>query len=345
MTMRKLVEGVTSKLREQTERAQVEHARVLHLAELWDAHIEANPAAAECIQPWIMHTSKLYGAAGSYAFRDATPEQVVELLAAFEPVPTAIVRTQMWTSFRPVDYVDPKLGGGEQIKSKEQVVGGAAISLDRTQSGSRVRVQWWAMIAGELVDLDVELKNIHGVTPYMEAHVEWDNSRTHIVRVGNAMPWYPIKPDGAKELSHIRYSAGSAEYFPHILIYSNVPAYIEKLAGWCYSARIASKKAYQEDKCAGLFPVQETARPYDEEKLRPGTREQTECLNSETARRDRALAEKHWKEYAQDYGIESTQGYFEHYAWACAYLKRRGLYEVPDPRDPTKRYKYGHAWL
>lgn len=344
MSMKKLTDRIGSELSEQTKRAAEEHASKVRLAELWDAHCETNGHAAACLQPWIMHTSKLFGAIGSYAFRDATPEQCAELLAAFVPVPTAIVKTQMWTSFRPADYVDPKLGGGEQVKSKEPVPGGAAIGLDCSRFQSRAKVQWWTMLGGELIGLDVELATMHDVTPRMAARVEYsDSAHNHIARVSDARPEYPIKP--AQPLTHIRYAAGAPEYWPHILIHGNVAAYIEQLAGWCYSARRASKKAYQEDKCAGLPPVQE-ARPYDEQgKLRAGTREQYDCLNSEAARRDQALASKHWKQYAEDYGIESTQGYFEHYAWACAYLKRQGLYEVPDPRDPSKVYKYGHAWL
>lgn len=343
MTAKKLADAVGAKLKEQTQRAEDEHNRTLHLAQLWDSHVEANPLAGNCLQPWIMHTGRLFGAVGSYAFKNATPEQCAELLAAFPPVPSAIVKTQLWTSFRPSDYVDPKLGGGENIKSTEPVPGGAAIRLDRTQMGSRSKVEWWTMLAGELVGLDVELATLHGITPSMTAHVEWDNRRQHIVQVSNAAPEFPIKP--ALPLAHIRYTAGGVQYFPHILIHGNVAAYIEQLAGYCYSQRRASKKAYQEDKCTGLPPVG-AQRPYDEQgKFKAGTREQFDCLNSEPARCDRALAEKHWAHYAEDYGIESTQGYFDYYAWACAYLKRQGLYEVPDPRDPSKAYKYGHAWL
>lgn len=348
MSMKKLTDSIGAKLREQTERAQEEHARTLRLAELWDKHCENNAHAAACLQPWIMHTSKLFGAIGSYSFRDATPEQCAELLAAFVPVPTAIVKTQMWTSFRPADYVDPKLGGGEDIKSKTPVPGGAAIGLDCSRFQSRAKVQWWTMLGGELVGLDVELATIHNVTPHMAARVEYaDPAHNHISRVSDARPVYPIEPAKGAPLTHIRYSAGAPEYWPHILIHGHVAAYIEQLAGWCYSARRASKKAYQEDKIAGLPPVSGPAsdQTYESQKLRAGTREQYECLHTEAARRDRALAEKHWKQYAEDYGIESTQGYFDHYAWACAYLKRQGLYEVPDPRDPSKAYKYGHAWL
>lgn len=350
MTAKKLADQIGARLREQTERAQQEHSRTLKLAELWDAHCERNPIAANCLQPWIMHTSQLYGAIGSYAFRDATPEQCMELLTAFPPIPTAIVKTQSWTSFRPADYVDPRLtAGGEEVKSKEDVPGGAAIRLDHPgPGGSRNKVEWWTVLEGELVAMDVELANIHGVTPRMEARVEYaDPAHTHISRVSEARPVYPLEPLSPNVLKYIRYSAGAPGYFPTILIYGNVVAYIEQLAGYCYSKRMASKKAYQEDKIAGLPPVAGHAsdQGYDSQKLRAGTREQWECLESEEARRDRALAEKHWKAYAEDYGIEARQGYFDHYAWACAYLKRKSLYEVPDPRDPSKPYKYGHAWL
>ena len=33
------------------------------------------------------------------------------------------------------------------------------------------------------------------------------------------------------------------------------------------------------------------------------------------------------------------------YTAACDYLQSVGLYTVPDPRDYTKTYRYGHAWL
>lgn len=34
-----------------------------------------------------------------------------------------------------------------------------------------------------------------------------------------------------------------------------------------------------------------------------------------------------------------------HYEVSCIVLKAAGLYEVPDPRDPSKLYAYGTAWL
>lgn len=346
MSMKKLTDRIGAELHEQTRRASEDHASKIKLAELWDSHCEANPLAAQCMQPWIMHTSRLFGAVGSYAFRDATPEQCAELLAAFVPVPTAIVKTQLWTSWRPSDYVDPKLGGGEQIKSKVAVIGGATMGLDRTQSGSTVKVSWYTMLSDSLVGLDVQLHHIHGVTPKMDANVRWDNEQRRILHICEARPAYPIEP--ALPLSHIRYSSGGAEYFPHITIYNNVPAYIEQLAGYCYSQRLASRKAYQEDKCASVVPPptgKDLDADYARQSLKAGTLEQYKCLHSPAAEADKALAERHWKAYAEDYNIESTQSYFDYYSWACAYLKRKGLYEVPHPRDSTKTYKYGHAWL
>jgi hypothetical protein len=36
---------------------------------------------------------------------------------------------------------------------------------------------------------------------------------------------------------------------------------------------------------------------------------------------------------------------WDHYGRSCVWLQKRGLYEVPDPRDPSKPYRYGAAWL
>ena len=33
------------------------------------------------------------------------------------------------------------------------------------------------------------------------------------------------------------------------------------------------------------------------------------------------------------------------YILHCLWLRKNGLYEVPDPRDPSKSYKYGSGWL
>jgi hypothetical protein len=293
------------------------------------------------MQPWFLHTSSLYGTIGSFAFKDATPEACDALLAAFEPAPLVLTRGD-FTSARPAGYSKE----GERLTSTQEIQGGVVLRMDRTANyPHRSKVEWYTRLGGGLIQMSVELENIHGITPNYAASVQYDSTHQHIVSVSNARPEFLIKP--VQKLEYVRYSAGSRDGFGTLLIYGNVRAYIEQLAGYCYSQRRASKKAYQEDKIAGLTPVRGPAsdQTYDSAKLRAGTREQYECLNSEEARRDMALADKHWKAYAEDYGVETTQGYFSHYDWACAYLKRQGLYEVPDPRDPSKTYKYGHAWL
>ena len=83
---------------------------------------------------------------------------------------------------------------------------------------------------------------------------------------------------------------------------------------------------------------------YAREKLRAGTLEQFAALRTAHAEADRAVAEKHWPSYAKARGIETGQTYFDHFAWACAYLKRCGLYEVQIAGREAP-YKYGHAWL
>lgn len=346
MTMKKLTDRLSAELSEKEKAARKEHTAKEQLAALWDAHIEAVPAAAECIQPWFLHTSHLYGSIGSFAFKEATPEDCAALLAAFPAVSLALVRSSHGTGVRPEGYVKE----GEKIETSLDIEGGATMRMDRTGSyPTRLSVEWYTRLDGKLVRMDVDLENIYGVTPMYTAHVQYDSSGQHIVRVTNAQPQYAVTP--VQSLKYIRYSAGSATGFGTLLIYGNVRAYIEQLAGYCYSQRRASKKAYQEDKIAGLPPVSAPAsdQTYDNQKLRAGTREQYECLHSEAARKDRALAEKHWKCYAEDYGIKSSrEKYFDHFAWACAYLKRQGLYEVSDPRDtnyPPRTYKYGNAWL
>lgn len=346
MSMKKLTDKLAEDLAKIEQAARREHSTKEKLAQLWDSHIEATPAAAECVQPWFLHTSKVYGAIGSFCFKDATPEDCNALLYAFEPVPLALVRADSCTSARPADYAKE----GEKIESAKPIEGGAVLRLSRVQSyPQKLQVDWYTRLSGELVSMSVELVNVHGITPTYDANVQYDPTQQFVVAVRDARPGYHLKP--AQALSHIRYSAGSSSGFGDLLIYGNVRAYIEQLAGYCYSKRIASKKAYQQDKIEGLPPVSGPAsdQTYDRQSLRAGTREQHECLVSEAARRDRALAEKHWKEYAADYGIEvpsySSSQSFDHYAWAVAYLKRARLYEVSDPRNPEKTYKYGHAWL
>lgn len=340
MTMKKLTDRIGEEIEAKFKAEREEHNARTRLAKLWDAHVEATPAAAQCIQPHFLHASKLYGAIGSFHFKDATPEDCAALLAAFIPEPLVLTRGD-YTSARPADYSKE----GERVTASQPVEGGAVMRMNRLENyPERNSVEWYARIGGELVSLSVELANIHGVTPVYRANVQRD-AVGRITSVSDSHPEFPLSPMKPVSLQFIRYSAASRAAFGTLLVYGNVAAYVEQMSGYCYSRRRASKKAYQEDKIAGLPPGEAHRGTYDEQKLRAGTREQFDCLNSEPARRDRALAEKHWKPYAEDYGIESTQGYFDYYAWACAYLKRQGLYEVPDPRDSTKMYKYGHAWL
>jgi hypothetical protein len=95
---------------------------------------------------------------------------------------------------------------------------------------------------------------------------------------------------------------------------------------------------------------------YRRERMRAGTLEQYAALHCAHAKVDAAIAKAHWHAYAKAHGIDAGRYGFDYYGWACAYLHRVGLYEVPVTEEmrasatggipaDVLTYKYGARWL
>lgn len=88
-----------------------------------------------------------------------------------------------------------------------------------------------------------------------------------------------------------------------------------------------------------LFAERAKASPFLAELVRLWRSYHLNGMNAGTIEQSAALAEM-----PADFIPDGCKPW-DHYTRACAWLKVRGLYEVPDPRDPSKLYRYGAAWL
>jgi len=344
-----MVKGLSQSLmessRKRLEDEQAKANKEQHIIELWAKH----PLAKVVKEPEHVHAWKLYGSIGSINWKDTSPEQALAIMEAFPPVPSGLHKGRMGTSYQPE----------AQVKSEEKqdftLGDGYSLSLDRVAHyAGNVKINWYTLLGEELVRIAVELLNIHGVTPSIHGHVEtWPDGK--IRKISDVEIAWGVEPPFA--VRQVKYGRPSDDSWNTFLVWAEeraekVSPMLSMVMAWaeeCYQRRIHSKKAYELDKARGLKP--EPAQAYGRAGLRSGTQAQHDCLNTEEARGDAALAKAHWLEYIDD-SDQSTwpvkpseyQKYFDHYAWACHWLFLHGLYV--DPNGPEgKPYKYGTAWL
>lgn len=325
------------------EDAQKAAAREVRIAEAYDKHIEEK--ALTIPEPTRIYTGfKLYGSDGSITWEDMTPGDAVSIMEAFPPVPSGLVKTYS-TGYKPESaYKDDE-------KPTAKPGCGYTFRVDKYAGHDSVKAEWYAEVDGELLHLTIQFRQIWGVLPRIAARVTTAPYTGDVVKVENCRIEWGVEPPS--QLNVIRYASGGMQYFNPFLVWGdrcdreeNSPI-VETVREWarvCYEKRENSRRAYLEDKATGLPPAVDNSKPYERDTLRAGTKAQWEALHTEEALKDRALAEKHWKMYAEDNNIETRQGYFDHYAWACSWLERHNL--NPDPNGPEgKPYKYGSAWL
>jgi hypothetical protein len=291
----------------------------------------------------------LHGTDASLQFKDVKPESAVKIMEAFKPVASGLFREQ-WVGYRTRFSLPDEWE--KNPKAAFQEGDGYTLKIDRTANyPTRTRAEWTTELAPALfVRVDIDFLTIHGVTPEITARVErYPDGEIQSVR--DCSIGWSIKPPFAVET--VGYASGSHKSFNPFLVWakptgngSPILAMVKEWASVCYQRRQHSKLAYLEDKAAGLKP--EPGSVYGAAGLRSGTKAQHDCINTEEARKDAALASKHWLEYIADSDPATWptkpseyQKYFCHYTWACHWLQLHGLYTDPD-RD---NYKYGSAWL
>ncbi|HGW8780173.1 TPA: hypothetical protein ACQTZL_003746 [Pseudomonas aeruginosa] len=315
------------------------------VAAAWDASGYAGS------QPWLVGNGGIYGDRASLTFKDAGPDELVALMKHFPAIPRVQYSHSGIRYFHPV--------GGRTIPEGADVseFDGFEIEISGGRGYENLRAGWSAMVGDVQTAFRVELRRVSFLHPRA--------SRKSVVWQGNFLRY-----EGRAELNWPREFPGAS-----VMMEAGITAFGYALSDQCFGdfrlrgrnvlalalaweteanrrgeqTRAAFLAAFAPVQAMGLPGADDVAAQaakirdqYERENLRSGTLEQTAALQTPHAVADKAVAEKHWPEYAAANGLETRQGYFDHYAWACAFLSRCGLYEVPRGEGT---YKYGHAWL
>ena len=324
-------------------------ARTMVVANAWDA------CGFTGVQPWHVNGAKgVYGDAASLSFRDVCPDELTELMRAFPAIP------RITYSHSNIRYFHP--AGARNVPENVTVeeLDGYEIEISGGHQYSRFTAHWSAMVGETQTAFRAELRRIHWLHPRANRKAVMLCGHTFVRYEGRAeLVWpaesravYTAMRDSRALVVHTYY-AGDQSSGDFRIRGANVLALVEaweseanKRGEQTQAAFLAAYAHVTESVSADDIAAQVDAcrEIYAREKLRAGTLEQFAALRTAHAEADRAVAEKHWPSYAKARGIETGQTYFDHFAWACAYLKRCGLYEVQIAGREAP-YKYGHAWL
>lgn len=361
----KLAERIKAEAEKEVQEKIDAAAREMAIAQAWDACGFAG------LQPW--HVSGRYGIYGdtaSLSFRDAAPDDLAALMIAFPAIPRVNYSDNRTRYFHPIGYreIPPGATVTECDGYEIEISGGRG-------SGSyweTLRASWSAMVGDIRTHFSVDIRRVHWLHPRTHRRSVEAFGHTFLRYEGPASLVWPREFsqqwDSVKESAGlVAYAYNSGESSSGDFRIRGVDVAALALA-WQDEAnrrneetREAFERAYSAVESFGLpskNDIGKTARKirakYKAEKLRAGTLEQTAALQTEHALADRAVAEKHWPAYTRHHDIETRQGYFDHYAWACAYLRRVGLYQVPVTEEMRASatggikgdvYTYGHRWL
>lgn len=338
-------------------------ARTMALAEAYDAHGYTGPA------PWIVRGDSKPahdGDMGTLHFQKVTPDELAALLESFEPIPRAEYKARGCRYFSPGEIpVD-----AEDVRECD----GVDISLENTRcGGGRLRATWSAMVGEIQTGFWIELENLPFLHPRTHRHAVTRNHEFLRYEGPTSVHWpdkgaifNSVKDDAALFIR--QYAPVSDQYHGSAHIRGgDVLALVRAWVDECNRRGEVTRAAYEADavtvRALGTPSADDIAaqcersrEKYASTRMRAGTLEQTAALETPHALADKALAEKHWPAYAADRGMETRQNYFEHYAWACEWLKRCGLYEVPVTDDmrisatggiaaDVQTYRYGSRWL
>lgn len=330
---------------------QTELSLRLKLAEIWDA---LNPGFRD---PRFIYVGSIQGAVGQLSWDNVEPDELVTLLTALAPTPFVTykdggIRYHHMTGAKPVPERAAEVVGTD----------GVDIRLNGSRGGSgeqRLEVSWnTAVREGLFLRLKCELKRHYQLHP---------SSYRKEVRVAGQFlrfegPTEIRWPSTIKDkVGILMFDAGLKTYTyqatPETVgdVYIRGRDTLALVKFWESEAnrigeatKAAFDAAYQPVLERGLptreeilQKAEEIKEDYQARKLKAGTLEQTACLETSQALQDRAVAEKHWTAYCRYHGIEE-RNYFDYHTWACFWLKRCDLYEVPMGEGT---YKYGHAWL
>lgn len=338
-------------------------ANTARLAAAYDASGYAGPL------PYIAYgysRPSYDGTTAALHFRDVAPDELADLMAAFPPIPRIEFKSKGSRYFRPGNAPD----GAEEVIECD----GAEIAVSAGRNYRTFRASWSSMVGDVNTSFWCDLHQVHFVAPFTYRRAVMYQGDFMRFEGATELRW----PDNGALFSRVAaeaglfvrmYGSGSDQAHGDARIRGrDVLALVRAWEVECNArqevTRAAFLAAYAPLDFGNAVPDRQeiaafadTIRAAYESKrggLRAGTLMQTAALEMPYALADKAVAEKHWPMYAAHHGIESRQGYFDHFAWACAYLRRVGLYEVPVTDEMRAQatggisgdvYRYGERWL
>lgn len=318
--------------------------------------------------PWIARGDARPGYDGTIAslhFRDVAPDELTALLVAFPPIPRTEYKHRGCRNFKPGVVPDD----AEDVRECD----GVEIDVTGGEGFETFRASWSAMVGDVNTRFWCELRRVHFIHPRTHRRAVMHGSIFVRFEGPTSLHW----PDNGALFNDVAHDAGlfvrmygAATDKAHgdaRIRGGDVLALVRAWEAECNRrgeiTRAAFEAAYASvgdaPTHADIAAHAETMREaYNAKRggLRAGTLMQTAALDTAHALADKAAAQNHWTAYAERHGIETRQSYFEHFAWACAYLERVGLYVVPVTdemreqatggiADDVKTYKYGARWL
>ena len=310
------------------------------------------------------------GTIASLHFRNVGPDELVALLAAFPPIPRAEYKHRGSRCFRPGAVPED----AEDVKECD----GLEFSLSNGKGYGSLRAHWSAMVGDVNTRFWLDVRRVSFLHPQSRRRAVTVAGQFVRFEGPTTMHW----PDQAALFNRVADTAGIfvRTYAPgsdqsHADMHIRGRDVIALAKAWgeeCNKSGAETKAAFLSayaplgygnalPSLADVEAFAETMRAeYDAKAggLRAGTLMQTAALAMPYAESDKAIAQAHWLPYAEHHGIKVSdyQTYFDHFGWACAYLQRIGLYEVPVTDEMRKQatggiaadvktYKYGHRWF
>ncbi len=327
------------------------------MAQAFDTHNATLPASiVPRPLPWLVYPMKsgVSDSVGWMAFRELTFEQVAQMMRDYPALPMVKWRD----SQRRVTGMTVE--GRAKGDTREETDGFKLEIAQGVNYGPMVQIQWETSLGGVIVGVRAELAPSQ-MRPSISVQTSVVCGEVVAVRGSTAEVHYPFGDTAG--LRHVRYQQSGKLDYPHFLIYG-VPAghpgspnggmmrYVDSVVAELERRGAESMAAYLKDKESGHL-IADLPRAGGMT-TSAGSPAQEAALQSDAARRDRGLAEKHWRAYCQDSKPEEwpkkpdleRQGWFDHYAWACKWLQREGLYRDPNflTKD-GKPYAYGTRWI
>lgn len=358
--MKSLTQSLQNDAAAKVAEIETKAANTLRLAQAYDASGYEGPL------PWIASGDARVSYDGTIAslhYRDVPPDELAALLVAFPPIPRAEFKHRGSRSFRPGDVPED----AEDVRECD----GAEITVSGGEGHDTLRASWSAMVGDVNTRFWCDLRRVSFLHPRTYRRAVMVAHQFLRFEGPTSLVW----PDNGALFNSVSglfvrmYGPGSDKAHGDARIRGDdVLALVREWEAECNRRGEATKAAFLAAYApldygnalpshADIAAFAETIRAAYEEKrggLRAGTLMQTAALENAHAVADRAIAEKHWPAYAEHHGIKTRQGYFEHYAWACAYLKRVDLYAVP-VTDAMRAeatggiegdvYTYGARWL